>query len=147
MKDNPLISVVIPIYKVEKYLCECVDSVINQTYTNLEIILVDDGSPDNCPAICDDYASKDSRIKVIHKENGGQSSARNAGIKIAKGEYISFIDSDDYVSPVYIEQLYSTLKRSGAGLSCCTYSALPQKLSNIITDDYKIYTVCVQAER
>lgn len=91
------ISVIVPIYKVENYLHRCVDSIINQTYTNLEIILVDDGSPDNCPMICDEYAKKDSRIRVVHKKNGGLSDARNAGLDIATGEYIMFIDSDDFV--------------------------------------------------
>ncbi|GAA6381916.1 glycosyltransferase [Intestinibacter bartlettii] len=91
------ISVIVPIYKVEDYLHRCVDSIINQTYTNLEIILVDDGSPDNCPMICDEYAEKDSRIRVVHKKNGGLSDARNAGLDIATGEYIMFIDSDDFV--------------------------------------------------
>lgn len=92
----PLFSIIIPIYNVEKYLSKCIDSVINQEYKNIEIILVDDGSPDNCPKICDKYAEKDSRIKVIHKENGGLSDARNYGIKAAKGEYLLFLDSDDY---------------------------------------------------
>ena len=87
---NPLISVIVPIYNVEKYLARCVDSIVNQTYKNLEIILVDDGSPDRCPQMCDDYAEKDSRIKVIHKKNGGLSDARNAGMAVATGEYISF---------------------------------------------------------
>ena len=91
-----MVSVIIPIYRAEKYLNECVDSVLAQTYRDLEIILVDDGSPDNCGAICDDYAAKDSRVKVIHKENGGPSDARNAGLAIAHGEYIYFLDSDDY---------------------------------------------------
>ena len=89
---NELISVIVPIYNVEKYLHQCLKSIINQTYKNLEIILVDDGSPDSCPKICDEYSKKDKRIKVIHKENGGLSSARNAGLDVAKGEYISFID-------------------------------------------------------
>lgn len=93
-----LISVIIPVYKVEQYLDKSVESVVNQTYKNLEIILVDDGSPDNCPAMCDEWAKKDSRIKVIHKKNGGLSDARNAGLDIATGEYISFLDSDDYFS-------------------------------------------------
>ena len=106
---NPLISVIVPIYKVEEYLSRCVDSIINQTYKNLEIILVDDGSPDNCPKICDDYAKVDSRIKVIHKKNGGLSNARNAGMKVATGEYISFIDSDDYISLDFINVLYDTI--------------------------------------
>ncbi len=103
---EPLISVIIPIYNVEKYLKKCIDSVISQTYKNLEIILVDDGSPDNCGIICDEYAQKDDRIIVIHKKDGGLSDARNAGIEICKGEYISFIDSDDFVSPYFIEMLY-----------------------------------------
>ena len=87
---NPLISVIVPIYKVEDYLDECVQSIINQTYTNLEIILVDDGSPDRCPEMCDEYARQDSRIKVIHKPNGGLSSARNIGIESSHGEWIYF---------------------------------------------------------
>ena len=94
---QPLVSVVIPVYNVEKYLDRCVTSVVNQTYKNLEVILVDDGSPDNCPAICDEWAEKDSRIKVIHKKNAGLGMARNTGIENAQGEYIFFFDSDDYV--------------------------------------------------
>ena len=105
--DNPLISVIVPVYNVEKYLDRCVESIVNQTYTNLEIILVDDGSPDNCPAMCDAWAERDNRIKVIHKENGGVSSARNIGIKAATGDYISFVDSDDYISALMFETLYS----------------------------------------
>ena len=91
-------SVILPIYKVEKYLCECVDSILNQSFTDYEIILVDDGSPDGSGAICDEYAEKDARVKVIHKVNGGLSDARNAGFAIAQGEYVVFIDSDDYVT-------------------------------------------------
>lgn len=96
------ISVIIPVYKVEKYLSRCVDSVLNQTYKELEIILVDDGSPDSSPKLCDDYAKKDERIKVIHKENGGLSSARNAGLEICTGHYIFFIDSDDWLTDVNV---------------------------------------------
>ena len=98
MKKNevPLISIVIPIYKVERWLRECVDSVLNQTYTNIEVILVDDGSPDGCPAICDEYALRDNRIKVIHKTNAGLSEARNSGLDASHGQYVFFIDSDDY---------------------------------------------------
>ena len=92
-ESNELVSIIVPIYNRELILEKCVDSILNQTYKKLEIILVDDGSPDNCPKICDDYAKKDERIKVIHKKNGGLSSARNAGLEIAKGDYISFIDS------------------------------------------------------
>jgi len=101
-----LISVIVPIYNVEKYLYQCIDSIINQTYHNLEIILVNDGSPDNCGSICDKYALIDPRIKVIHKQNGGLSDARNVAIDIAKGEWITFIDSDDYISKNYIQTLF-----------------------------------------
>lgn len=97
MTNQPLLSVIIPVYKVEKYLRQCVDSVINQTYKNLEIILVDDGSPDNCGKICDEYAEKDKRVKVIHELNKGQSAARNKGINKANGELITFVDSDDWI--------------------------------------------------
>ena len=90
-------SVIIPIYKVEKYLPECVESVLKQTYTDFEVLLVDDGSPDSCPQICDDYASKDSRVKVIHKPNGGQADARNVGLEKASGDYVCYVDSDDYL--------------------------------------------------
>lgn len=96
MPKDVKFSIIIPVYKVEKYLQECIDSVINQTFKNMEIILVDDGSPDKCPQICDEYAQRDKRIIVVHKENGGLSSARNAGLRIAKGEYVIFLDSDDY---------------------------------------------------
>lgn len=99
------ISIIIPVYKVENYLDKCVKSIINQTYKNLEIILVDDGSPDRCPAICDKWAEKDSRIKVIHKQNGGVSSARNCGIDVSTGDYICFVDSDDYLSETYVEDM------------------------------------------
>ena len=102
----PLISVVIPVYKVEEYLDQCVQSVIDQTYKNLEIILVDDGSPDTCPQKCEEWAKKDSRIKVVHQKNAGLSAARNSGIKVAKGEYIGLVDSDDYIAPTMYEKLY-----------------------------------------
>ena len=116
---NSKISVIVPIYKVEKYLCKCVDSIINQTYKNLEIILVDDGSPDNCPQICDDYAKKDSRIKVVHKENGGLSDARNAGMKVATGEYVSFIDSDDYISLDFYQTLVNVMVNEKSDIAEC----------------------------
>lgn len=99
---NPLVSIIVPIYKVEPYLRRCLESIVSQTYANLEIILVDDGSPDACPQICDEYAIKDKRIVVIHKENGGLSDARNAGLDAVTGEFISFVDSDDYVEPNYV---------------------------------------------
>ena len=101
------ISVIVPVYKVEKYLPKCIDSLLSQTIQNIEIILVDDGSPDNSGAICDEYAAKDSRIKVIHKQNGGLGSARNAGLEIAKGDYVSFIDSDDWIEEDYLSAMYN----------------------------------------
>lgn len=104
-ENSPLVSVIVPIYKVEPYLRDCIDSLLAQTYTNLEIILVDDGSPDGCPDICDEYASQDPRIQVIHKNNGGLSDARNCGMVTATGERIIFVDSDDLVAPGMIEAL------------------------------------------
>lgn len=114
----PLITVVVPIFKVEKYLDECVQSIICQTYQNLEIFLVDDGSPDRCGEMCDDYAKKDYRISVIHQKNKGLSGARNSAIDICRGEYITFVDSDDWISPDMIEQLYNSLILEGAQMSC-----------------------------
>lgn len=111
MDNNALVSVIVPIYKVEKYLDECVSSLVNQTYRNIEIILVDDGSPDNCPTMCDAWAEKDHRIKVIHKENGGVSAARNAGIKTASGKWLLFIDSDDVVSHGFVCHLIEVSSR------------------------------------
>ena len=107
-----MISIIIPIYKVEQYLDECVTSIINQTYKDLEIILVDDGSPDYCPQMCDEWAKKDSRIKVVHKENGGLSLARNAGLAVANGEYIGFVDSDDYVDGTMYEDLMQVMNQN-----------------------------------
>lgn len=114
-----LISVIVPVYKVENYLNKCVESIVNQTYNNLEIILVNDGSPDNCPQMCDDWARKDSRIKVVHKENGGLSDARNAGLAVATGEYISFVDSDDWVETEFIQSLYNSIKENDSDISAC----------------------------
>lgn len=112
--EEPLISVIVPVYKVEQFLPRCVDSLLSQTYHNLEILLVDDGSPDRCGEICDEYAAKDPRIRVIHKANGGLGSARNAGIAQAKGEYISFIDSDDWVDSDSYSRLYALLLKYSA---------------------------------
>ena len=119
---TPLISVIVPVYRVEKYLERCVKSILSQTYKNLEVILVDDGSPDQCPAICDACAEKDARVKVIHQENKGLSGARNAGIDAASGEYLAFVDSDDYVSPHFIEELYQLLQDTGCAIGQCRFS-------------------------
>ena len=115
-----LISVIVPIYKVEKYLDRCIDSITSQTYKNLEIILVDDGSPDSCPQMCDAFAAGDTRIKVIHKENGGLSDARNAGLKIAAGQYISFIDSDDWIEPEMYERMVRAMNRDKSDIAACS---------------------------
>lgn len=114
-----LISVIVPVYGVEAYLDACVQSIVDQTYQNLEIILVDDGSPDRCPAMCDAWAAKDSRIRVIHKENGGLSSARNAGMAAANGAYLGFVDSDDRIAPEMYQTLYSLLQQNLADIAQC----------------------------
>ena len=110
----PKVSVVIPVYNVEKYLDRCIDSVVNQTYRNIEIILVDDGSPDGCPKKCDEWSEKDSRIKVIHKENQGLGMARNTGIDNATGEYIFFFDSDDFVETTLVEKCLFAIKTTAS---------------------------------
>lgn len=116
---NPLVSVIIPVYKVEGQLDRCVASIVNQTYRNLEIILVDDGSPDGCPAICDDWSERDQRIAVIHQANAGLSSARNAGLDAMHGEYVAFVDSDDYVDSQFIARLLSVMQKTNAEMSIC----------------------------
>ena len=121
MNKEELISIIVPVYKVEKYLEKCVDSLICQTYKNLEIILVDDGSPDSCPQLCDEYAKKDNRIKVIHKQNGGLSSARNAGLDLCSGSYICFVDSDDWVNDNFCEHLLKMAKEYDADFSMCEF--------------------------
>lgn len=128
---DTLISVVIPVYKVESYLSRCIDSVLSQTYPNIDVILVNDGSPDNCGTICDDYARKDDRIKVIHKENEGLSAARNTGIEAATGEYITFIDSDDWVHESYLDTLYTNLVKNGADLSACEFRKVTEQVSDL----------------
>ncbi len=112
-----LISVIVPVYNVEKYLDQCISSIVSQTYRNLEIILVDDGSTDNCPAMCDAWAAKDSRIKVIHKENGGLSDARNAGMAVATGEWISFVDSDDWLAENFYDILLNAAIENAAEIA------------------------------
>ncbi len=125
--NSSLISIVIPVYNVEKYLKRCIDSVIKQTYNNIEIILVDDGSTDSSGIICDNLKNKDTRIKVIHKKNGGLSDARNVGIDNSNGEYLSFIDSDDYVEENYISLLYNTLKMYKADMSIASHKVIYEK--------------------
>ena len=127
MDDRILISVVAPIYKVEKYIRRCVNSIINQTYKNLEIILVDDGSPDGCPEICNEYEKQDQRVIVIHQENQGLAAARNTGLDNAKGDYIFFVDSDDYLDKYVIEKMFESAQENDADLVLCNY---------IYVDDY-----------
>lgn len=114
---NPLITVIVPVYNVEKYIVRCIESIVNQTYKNLEILFVDDGTPDNSAKICQQYADKDSRITVLHKKNGGLSDARNFAMDRMKGDYVTFIDSDDYVSMYYVENLYNALSKGNADMS------------------------------
>ena len=116
------ISIVVPIYKVEKYLRRCIESLINQDYPDIEIILVDDGSPDNCGTICDEYAQKDARIKVVHQQNGGLSAARNAGIDIAQGDYLMFVDSDDWVEPNYCSEALNKAKDNNCDIVVFGYN-------------------------
>ena len=119
--EKPLLSIIVPVYKVENYLQKCIDSILAQTFTDVELILVDDGSPDNCPALCDAAAAKDARIRVIHQKIGGLSAARNAGLDVARGEWIGFVDSDDYIAPEMYETLYKAVQSTGADLALCDY--------------------------
>ncbi len=121
----PTVSIIVPVYQVEQYLPACVDSILAQTFSDFELILVDDGSPDKCGGMCDEYAVKDPRIRVIHQKNGGLSAARNAGMKIASGAFVSFIDGDDFISPVYLDSLYRAICRSGAAISVCHNCVFP----------------------
>ena len=121
--DGELISVILPVYGVEKYLPMCIESLITQTYKDIEIILVDDGSPDNCPNICDQYALKDSRIKVLHKKNGGVSSARNSGLRMSSGAYIYFMDSDDLLAPRFLECMYKAMIIENCDMAICAFTS------------------------
>ena len=123
---KPLISIIVPVYKVEKYWNRCVDSILAQSYPNIEVILVDDGSPDRCPQICDEYAGKDARVRVIHKRNGGLSDARNAGMDVAEGKYIAFVDGDDYVDAEMYAALYRAIQTSGDKLAVCGFNKITE---------------------
>lgn len=125
-KKAPLLSIIVPVYKVENYLPKCIDSILAQTFTDFELILVEDGSPDNCPALCDAAAAKDARIRVIHQKNGGLSAARNAGLDAARGAWIGFVDSDDYIAPEMYEALYHAVQSTGADLALCDYAEVDE---------------------
>ena len=141
--DQPLISVIVPIYNAELYIRQCIDSIINQTYRNLEIILVDDGSPDNCPAICDLYASKDDRVRVIHKENGGQAKAKNIALDIASGDYIAFVDSDDWLELSAYEEMISFSLNQGLDIVYCVPNEITnERISGTRYHYYPDKTVC-----
>lgn len=133
----PTISVIVPVYNVEKYLPRCIDSILSQTFTDFEMILVDDSSPDNCGAICEEYAEKDSRIWVIHKSNGGVSSARNAGLDVCKGKYVTFIDSDDYIGTDWLESLYRELKENEADVVSADITFVSDNGETLGTTHYK----------
>ena len=147
-KVDMLISVIVPVYKVEKYIRRCIDSILNQTFSDFELIIVDDGSPDNCGKICDEYAKKDNRIYVIHKENGGLSDARNAGLDWAfahsDSEWITFIDSDDWIPPKYLEALSNAVNETGCEISICAYDETEGELPAV--DVNKLKTAVVNTE-
>jgi glycosyltransferase involved in cell wall biosynthesis len=128
MTEEYLISVIVPVYQVEQYLDECVQSILQQTYRNLELILVDDGSPDGCGRMCDEYQRQDDRVRVLHKENGGLSDARNAGIDMAQGDYLTFVDSDDYVRNDYLSLLLTSVRENGADIVQGKFTQIPEEL-------------------
>lgn len=139
--DMPKISIIVPIYNVEEYIHRCIDSILAQTFTDFELILVDDGSPDRCGEMCDEYAKKDSRIKVIHKENGGLSDARNAGLEIAQGDFIGFVDSDDYIESDMYEILLEACEENNSKIAMCgRYNVLGEELQPLFSfEGYKIW--------
>jgi len=139
---NPKVSIIVPVYNVEKYLAGCLDSILSQTYTNIEVILVDDGSPDNCGQICDEYAAKDSRITVIHKKNEGVSKARVEGYNISKGNYIVFVDSDDTIDSRYVEIMLNELLARKVDMVCCMYydyNVQKDKVTHTERNHYGVY--------
>lgn len=140
-----LISVIVPVYNVEKYLEKCVDSIVNQTYKNLEIILVDDGATDNSGKICDELVELDNRIKVYHKKNGGLSDARNYGVERATGDYIGFVDSDDYIDAEMYEKLYEAIKKENVDVAECNLKIVYPEKTDLFTDQ-KYYQICNKQE-
>ncbi len=141
MNNMPLISVIVPIYKVEAVLTRCVDSLLCQTYKNLQIILIDDGSPDRCGTICDWYAEQDPRITVVHQRNGGVSAARNAGLDAVKGEWIAFVDPDDYVTADYIAYLYTLITDHNADIACCGVENVCLSGKHLLPGDQSLYVM------
>lgn len=137
MYGKPLFSIIVPIYNVEKYLCYCVDSIMSQSYKDFELLLVDDGSPDECGKICDNYAKKDERIRVIHKQNGGLVSARKIGVESAKGKYVAYVDGDDWVTEDWLEVLYSTVNNKFPDIVCFNaYKSVDGKSELLTTSNF-----------
>ena len=135
---KPEISIIVPVYQVEKYLNECIDSILAQTFTDFELILVDDGSPDNCPALCDAAAKRDSRVRVIHKQNGGVSTARNAGLDAAQGNWIAFVDSDDTVEPEYLEKMHKAVLETGADFAICSSQCIDETGKTLAGGEHRL---------
>ncbi len=134
---TPTISVIVPVYNVEHYLAQCIDSILAQTFADFELILIDDGSPDDCGRICDEYAEKDTRIRVIHQENGGVSKARNRAIDIAQGEYVCFVDSDDLILPMYLERLFTAITENNADIASCGHYITHYQNGQVINQEAK----------
>ena len=135
---RPEISIIVPVYQVEKYLNECIDSILAQTFTDFELILVDDGSPDNCPALCDAAAKRDSRVRVIHKQNGGVSTARNAGLDAAQGNWIAFVDSDDTAAPEYLEKMHKAALETGADFAICSSQCIDETGKTLAGGEHRL---------
>ncbi len=135
---RPEISIIVPVYQVEKYLNECIDSILAQTFTDFELILVDDGSPDNCPALCDAAAKRDSRVRVIHKQNGGVSTARNAGLDAAQGNWIAFVDSDDTAAPEYLEKMHKAVLETGADFAICSSQCIDETGKTLAGGEHRL---------
>lgn len=146
----PLITIIVPVYQVKEYVGECVESLLDQTYTNLEILLVDDGSTDDSGELCDEYARRDDRIRVIHQENQGAAGARNTGLDHAEGEYVAFVDSDDKISSIYIEELYNLIGKYHADIAACAFKKgkTGETLCNGETvNDNSVMEVCMSSEQ
>ena len=125
VRTMPEISIIVPVYRAEKYLNACVDSILNQTYSDFELVLIEDGSPDQSGAICDEYAQKDDRVRVIHQPNQGQAAARNHALPMTQGKWLCYVDSDDAIHPQMLEHLHRAAEKSGAGISMCQFLEAP----------------------
>ena len=145
---DPLVSIIVPVYNVKPYLNRCVDSLLGQSYQNTELLLVDDGSTDGSETLCDEYAAQDARVRVLHKKNGGLSDARNAGVDAAAGEYLSFVDGDDWVSPYYIENLYRALEQAGADFSASCFEEVfeGQPVQSVPTERLEAFEILSREE-